>query len=151
MSRRVLVVDDNEDVRLIVQAILTAHGDEVLTAPDGVTALRTVSNDGRLDVVVLDIMMPEMNGLEVLERLRENNHTASIPVVFLTALDRDVDLLAGYKSGADYYITKPFTARQLLYAVDAVSERGRSKHPSQANAASDESRRNSPSSTRQSA
>jgi CheY-like chemotaxis protein len=115
----VLVVDDNEEIRRIIEAILRSHGNTVVSVPDGVSALKILT-EKTPDVVILDVMMPEMNGLQVLDRLRDIDATRSIPVVMLTALDQDTDLLAGYKSGADYYITKPFTSQQLLYALDLV-------------------------------
>ena len=65
-------------------------------------------------------MMPQMSGMEVLDRLRANPATAGVPVILVTAKDQDEDLLAGYKYGADYYITKPFSAKQLLYGIGLV-------------------------------
>jgi len=118
----ILVVDDHDDIRRIITHILKQHGFDVLTAADGASALKSVT-EHRPDALVLDIMMPEMNGLEVLQHLRENAVTASIPVVLVTALSRDTELLAGYQAGGDYYITKPFTAQQILYAVKLVLAR----------------------------
>ena len=72
------------------------------------------------DCILLDIMMPNMSGIEVLNRLKERPETASIPVILVTAKSRDEDVLSGYKEGADYYITKPFSAQQLIYGVRLV-------------------------------
>ena len=119
MSKRILVVDDNEDVAHITASFLLAKGYIVDTALDGAHALELVA-ESRPDCVLLDIMMPRMSGLEVLNRLKETPSTSSIPVILVTAKSRDEDVLSGYKEGADYYITKPFSAQQLIYGVRLV-------------------------------
>jgi len=119
MSASVLVVDDNEDIVAIVSRILLDRGYEVRIARDGPGALESVRQQ-RPDVVLLDMMMPGMDGMQVLDHLKRNPGSGSIPVVMVTAKSEDRDVLAGYESGADYYITKPFTARQILYAVGLV-------------------------------
>jgi len=75
------------------------------------------------DLIILDIMMPQMDGLKVLARLRENSDTASIPVILLTAMVQYEEVLRGYKMGADYYITKPYTATQLLTGINSLLSR----------------------------
>ena len=119
MSARVLVVDDNEDNVKIMSLILLGKGFEVRTARDGKAALRSIEQE-LPDVVLLDIMMPDMDGIEVLDRIRANPQSASLPVILVTGKGQDDDVLAGYKYGADYYITKPFTARQLLHGIGLV-------------------------------
>jgi CheY-like chemotaxis protein len=119
MSTLVLVVDDNEDNVQIMSRILLGRGFEVRTARDGKSALRSLEQQ-LPDVVLLDIMMPEMDGIEVLDRIRANPQSASLPVILVTGKGQDEDVLAGYKYGADYYITKPFTARQLLHGIGLV-------------------------------
>jgi CheY-like chemotaxis protein len=119
MSGRVLVVDDNEDNLKIIQEILRARGFTVRLARDGASALKSLEEE-RPDVILLDVMMPEMDGIEVLDRIRGNPHLAALPVILVTAKGQDEDVLAGYKTGADYYITKPFTARQLLHGIGLV-------------------------------
>jgi DNA-binding response OmpR family regulator len=119
MSKRILVVDDNEDVVHITASFLTAKGYEVETALDGASALAAIAARPP-DCVLLDIMMPNMSGLEVLGRLKETPATTAIPVILITAKSRDEDVLSGYKEGADYYITKPFSAQQLIYGVRLV-------------------------------
>jgi CheY-like chemotaxis protein len=119
MSTNVLIVDDNDDNLRIMRGILTGQGFEVRTAADGASALALIEQ-APPDVILLDVMMPEMDGLEVLDRLKGSAQTASIPVILVTAKAQDDDLLAGYKFGADYYITKPFTAKQLLYGIGLV-------------------------------
>jgi DNA-binding response OmpR family regulator len=71
-------------------------------------------------------MMPEMSGLEVLERIKENTATGRLPVIMVTAKTNDDDVMSGYQYGADYYITKPFTAKQLMYGIELVLGKGES-------------------------
>ncbi len=119
MSALVLVVDDNEDNLRIISEILRTRGYSVRLAQDGATALRSLEEE-RPDIVLLDVMMPEMDGIQVLDRIRTNPKLAAVPVIMVTAKVEDEDVLAGYKGGADYYITKPFTARQLLHGIGLV-------------------------------
>ena len=115
----VLVVDDNSDNLLFMSEILEKHGFAVHCANDGPSALRLLEQH-RPGVILLDIMMPGMDGMEVLDRIKGNPTYAEIPVILVTAKSRDSDMLAGYKFGADYYLPKPFTPRQLLYGVGLV-------------------------------
>ncbi len=115
----VLVVDDNEDNLRVTEEILKTHGFTVQTAQDGAAALRSIEQ-GCPDVVLLDVMLPDMDGMEVLDRLRSNSAHAGLPVILVTGKSQDEDVIAGYKIGADYYITKPFTARQLLHGIGLV-------------------------------
>ena len=119
MAEKILVVDDNEDVRRITGKILSARGFEVLTASDGVQAIE-VAQTALPHCILLDVMMPQMSGLDVLSGLRNDARTQRIPVIMVTARVRDEDVLEGYKEGADYYITKPFSADQLVYGVRLV-------------------------------
>jgi CheY-like chemotaxis protein len=124
MSQTILVVDDNPDSVTILQSILETRGYAVLVAESGATALKLVQRDPQPDLVLLDVMMPEMNGLEVLQKIKETHSTSKIPVILVTAKTHDEDVLSGYQYGADYYITKPFTAKQLLYGIDLVLGKG---------------------------
>jgi CheY-like chemotaxis protein len=119
VSAVILVVDDNADNVDIARQMLLSRGFEVRVAYNGPGALTSVEQQ-RPDLILLDIMMPQMSGMEVLDRLRANPATAGVPVILVTAKDQDEDLLAGYKYGADYYITKPFSAKQLLYGIGLV-------------------------------
>ena len=121
MSQTILVVDDNVDVVIIVQTILEANGYEVRVAYGGAEALAQLA-EHKPDLMILDIMMPEMNGLEVLEQMREIPSSAQIPVILLTAKGDDEDVLSGYQYGANYYMPKPFTSEQLLYGIRLVLE-----------------------------
>ena len=88
----------------------------VRIARDGSTALASVRQQ-RPDVILLDVMMPGMDGMQVLDRLKLDAKTASIPAVMVTARTRDEHVLAGYQGGAEYYVTKPFTPREILHAI----------------------------------
>jgi|SRR5581483_7828791 len=119
MSACVLVVDDNEDNVRILSTILLGRGFEVRIARDGHEALESLTE--RLpDVILLDVMMPGMDGMQVLDHVKADPKTSAIPVIMVTARTQDKDVLAGYKYGAEYYVTKPFTSRQILYALGLV-------------------------------
>ena len=122
-SKRALVVDDDPMIRSLVQAMLEAEGFQVTAAEDGQKALDIIAAEPRpvdIAVIVLDVIMPGINGLDVLTRLRLHTETQSIPVLMLTGEDKAEDILAGYSVGADYYITKPFTRQQLVYGIKLV-------------------------------
>ncbi|MFL6079903.1 MAG: response regulator transcription factor [Ornithinibacter sp.] len=116
---RVLVVDDDVTVREVVVSYLRAAGHEVVEAADGAEALRAMRSDPA-DLVVLDLMMPGIDGLEVCRRLRASG---DVPIVMLTALGAEVDRVVGLESGADDYVTKPFSPRELVLRVQAVLRR----------------------------
>jgi DNA-binding response OmpR family regulator len=123
MTQRILVVDDNPDSVTIMRTILESRGFGVYVAASGAAALQIV-NQEPLDLVLLDVMMPEMSGIEVLQQIKDNSKTARLPVILVTAKTHDEDLMEGYQYGADYYITKPFTAKQLLYGISLVLGKG---------------------------
>lgn len=118
-QRTIMVVDDNPDIITIVKTILEGKGYQVLSASSGQELLNLLP-DRKPDLIILDIMMPEMDGLEVLGRLKAITETASIPVILLTAKVQYEDVLGGYKLGADYYITKPFTSTQLVNGINLL-------------------------------
>ncbi len=125
MSKRILIVDDNPDSVTIMQTILENRGYQTSTAMTGAEALARIK-EGGTDLVLLDVMMPEMSGLEVLQRIKDDSATGLLPVILVTAKTHDEDVLSGYQYGADYYITKPFTAKQLLYGVNLFLGEGES-------------------------
>ncbi|MCW2784550.1 MAG: two-component system response regulator [Marmoricola sp.] len=116
---RVLVVDDDVTVREVVVSYLRAAGHDVLEAADGETGLKAM-RDAPADLVVLDLMMPGIDGLEVCRRLRA---IGNVPVIMLTALGSETDRVVGLESGADDYVTKPFSPRELVLRVDALLRR----------------------------
>lgn len=117
---KVLVVDDDFDCRTMVKTILESSGYEALDAASGPIALELLKST-TVDLIVLDIMMPEMTGYDVVVRLKQRPETQNIPVVMLTAKGDPEDLIIGYKDyGVDYYITKPFTTRQLLAGIKLI-------------------------------
>lgn len=116
---RVLVVDDDPTVREVVVSYVRAHGHDVTEAADGEQALAAMRT-ARADLVVLDLMLPGITGLEVCRRLREAH---DVPVIMLTALGSETDRVVGLQHGADDYVTKPFSPRELALRVDSVLRR----------------------------
>jgi two-component system alkaline phosphatase synthesis response regulator PhoP/two-component system response regulator VicR len=119
MSQKILVVDDEPHIVRLVQVNLEKAGYVVVTASNGREALETVASE-QPDLMVLDVMMPEMDGLETLKRLKDNPQTHEIPVILLTAKAQDEDVFEGWKSGADLYLTKPFNPGELLLFVQRI-------------------------------
>ena len=115
----ILVADDNEDNLQIISRILQSNGFEVMVERNGKDALER-AREARPELIVMDVMMPGMSGTEVLAELRESPHTSRIPVILLTAMAQNEDVINGYQIGADYYMTKPYTSKELLYGVRLV-------------------------------
>lgn len=115
MGRRLLIVDDEMDIRLVLGEILRAQGFEVDTAENGEDALRKLKQ-GRYDLMVLDVLMPVLDGYEVLDRL-DDDLKQQMPVIMLTAKAADDDVLKGYSKGACYYLVKPFDNVTLINAI----------------------------------
>jgi two-component system response regulator MprA len=118
---RVLVVDDERAVRDSLRRALELEGYDVELAADGEEALERLAQNGEPDAVVLDILMPRMDGLEVCRRLRREGH--SLPVLMLTARDEVENRVAGLDAGADDYVTKPFALEELLARLRALLRR----------------------------
>lgn len=117
---RILVVDDEPAVLDMLVYNLCRANYEVLTAVDGRTALR-LARDSRPDLILLDLMLPEVDGLDVCRELRR---TSQIPIIMLTARDEEVDRVVGLELGADDYVCKPFSVRELMARIKAVLRRG---------------------------
>ena len=117
--RRVLVVDDEPDVLLLCRVNLEFEGYEVMEAADGVEAMSRV-RERRPDVILLDVMMPRMDGWQVLTELKSDERLRDIPVVMLTAKVQDQDQIRGWSSGASEYITKPFSPLSLSQVLEDV-------------------------------
>ncbi len=118
-KRTIVVVDDDPDLVTILRLILEHNGFNVVCAYSG-RQLFSALEDHKPDLIILDVMMPHMHGFEVLNRLKGNSETASIPVILVTAKIQFENILEGYKSGADYYIPKPFTKSQLMEGINRI-------------------------------
>lgn len=124
MARRVLIAEDEADIRDLLAFHLERDGYHVSRARTGAEALR-LARDAHPDLLVLDLMLPEMDGLEVCRRLRQEPATATLPIVMLTAKGDEVDRIVGLEMGADDYIVKPFSPKEVLARVRAVLRRTR--------------------------
>jgi phosphate regulon transcriptional regulator PhoB len=124
MASRVLIVEDERDIRDLVLFHLEREGFQVSSASSGEEALRQVRHASP-DLVLLDLMLPAMGGLEVCRRLRQDPATVALPIVMLTAKGEEVDRVLGLELGADDYIVKPFSPKELLARVRAVLRRAR--------------------------
>ena len=120
--KRILVVDDEIYIVHILEFTLTMEGFDVITAADGDEALRRIEQD-RPDLVVLDIMMPRLDGYEVCRRLRQDEEWRELPIILLSAKGRQIDRETGLSLGADDYIIKPFSPRRLLEKIRGLLER----------------------------
>jgi len=131
MSSRILVVDDEPDILELVRFNLTQESFEVDTASTGSEALTKIESFSP-DLVVLDLMLPDLSGTEVCRKIRGQPQTAHLPVIMLTARSEEVDRVVGFEIGADDYLTKPFSPRELVLRVKAVLRRSeRDEAPTQ--------------------
>lgn len=119
MAKKILAVDDEKHIVRLVQINLLKAGYEVVTANNGREALDAVE-EHKPDLIVMDVMMPEMDGFAALQKLKENPATESIPVIMLTAKAQDADVFKGWQSGADLYLTKPFNPSELITFVKRI-------------------------------
>lgn len=131
----VLVIDDEEDLIELVRYNLEKDRFQVISTTDGYKGLR-LAKESRPDLVLLDLMLPEIDGLEVCRSLKRNDETSGIPVIMLTAKGTEADIVVGLEMGADDYITKPFSPKVLVARIKAVlrrkASRGRAAPPLQA-------------------
>lgn len=121
-NKRILIADDEPDVLQLVSSNLKNAGYNVLKAEDGLAAL-TMARETLPSLIVLDLMLPEMSGLEVCKVLKKEPTTAAIPIIMLTAKAEEVDRIVGLELGADDYLTKPFSPRELVLRVKSVLRR----------------------------
>jgi two-component system alkaline phosphatase synthesis response regulator PhoP len=121
-KEKILVVDDEEDILELVRYNLDREGYQVTCAISGEAALKTAAAE-QVDLIILDLMLPGIDGLEVARRLKQNTATSQIPIVMLTAKGEEADVVAGLELGADDYVTKPFSPRILIARMKAVIRR----------------------------
>ncbi|HUN19235.1 MAG TPA: response regulator [Caldisericia bacterium] len=118
----ILVVDDEEDILELLRYNLAKNGFNVTTATSGEDALKTTKTK-TFDIILLDLMLPGIDGLDVCKELKKNQSTSSIPIIMLTAKGEEADIVAGLELGADDYVTKPFSPRVLVSRIKAVLRR----------------------------
>jgi two-component system alkaline phosphatase synthesis response regulator PhoP len=123
-ATKVLVVEDEADVAEMIRYNLGKEGYDVRLSGNGTDALRQ-AKEARPDVILLDIMVPQLNGWEICRRLKQDRDTQAIPVIMVTGRVEEGDKVLGFEMGADDYVTKPFSPRELVARVRAVSRRGR--------------------------
>ena len=116
---KIVAADDEADIRTVLQKGLEASGYNVIPAVDGEDALQKIK-DEKPDLVILDIRMPKLDGIQTLQTIKNDPATRKLPVIMLTGNSSDEDLLKGYKYGADYYITKPFKLQTVLNGIALV-------------------------------
>ena len=126
MKEKILIVDDEKDIVKMIEYNLKKEGFRTLVAYDGERALG-IADKEHPDLVLLDLMLPEMDGLEVCKALRKERKTAGIPIVMLTAKTQEADKIVGLELGADDYVTKPFSPAELLARIKAVLRRSKEK------------------------
>jgi DNA-binding NarL/FixJ family response regulator len=127
MAKRILVVDDEPNLLRAVAMTLRVAGHDVRTAADGVEALVRLA-ESTPDLIITDIRMPRVDGHTLVQQLRESPSTRLIPIVFLTAKDTTADRVAGFRAGADYYLTKPFEPEELIAVVGNILDRVERTH-----------------------
>ncbi|HEY4119036.1 MAG TPA: response regulator [Byssovorax sp.] len=123
MPNHILVVEDERDLQRVLAYNLKQAGFDVVAAGDGETALRAVKEEP-FDLVLLDLMLPGMPGTEVCRRLKQSAATSNVPVLILTAKGEEVDRVVGFELGADDYVVKPFSVRELVLRIHAILRRG---------------------------
>src|SRR5438093_9648754 len=119
---RVLIVDDDPDILRLVSYNLTQAGFDVATAPTGRKALEAVQKQPP-DLIILDLMLPDVDGMEVCRTLRQRDNSRRIPIVMLTARSEEIDRVIGFELGADDYVMKPFSPRELVLRVKSILRR----------------------------
>jgi DNA-binding response OmpR family regulator len=119
-NQHILIVEDEESISSFVKMYLEREGFDVTIAPTGARALEVLEN--KVDLVTLDLMLPDMDGLEICRKVRA---TSGVPIIMLTARDEDIDKIVGLEVGADDYVTKPFNARELVARIKSILRRSK--------------------------
>ncbi len=128
MKAKILIVDDERDILELVSYNLQKEGFQIETSQNGEDALKKIRSDS-FDLLILDLMLPGIQGIELCKVLKSDNETAAIPIIMLTAKSEELDKVLGLEMGADDYITKPFSPRELVARVNAVLRRTGEKPP----------------------
>src|SRR5204862_4859761 len=122
-GRKILIIEDESDVADLLEMGLRKAGFKTTAAADGVSGLRK-ARDNRPDFIILDLMLPKMSGLEVCRILKADTATSHIPILILTAKAEEIDRIVGLEFGADDYVTKPFSPREVTLRIRAILRRG---------------------------
>jgi len=121
-KEKILVVDDDPDILSLLQYNLEKEGFRVIVAPDSQSALQLVASE-LPQLIILDLMLPQVDGLEVCRQIKREQSSSGIPIIMLTAKGEEIDRVVGFELGADDYITKPFSPRELVLRVKAILKR----------------------------
>ena len=121
-EKRILIIDDDDEIRELLEFDVRASGYFVDTASDGMEGLNKALNN-TYDLILLDVMMPHLDGFETLKIIRNKEHLENLPIIMLTAVDSEQQQISGLKSGADDYIVKPFSLPNLLARIEAILRR----------------------------
>ncbi|MFQ5867571.1 MAG: PleD family two-component system response regulator [bacterium] len=113
---RILIVEDDLTTVQLIEFLLKKNNFEVLVAYNGVEALQ-ISKEEKPDLILMDVMMPKMDGIEAIKKLQEDKNTQDIPIVILSALGQEMDVMRGLQAGASGYIVKPFSSKELLDGI----------------------------------
>jgi len=121
MRKKILIVDDEPDFVQLLSIRLKSSGYDVISASDGENGLKKAQEE-KPDLVILDVLMPKINGFELCKRFKENESTKDVPLIMLTALAQEHDLSKGLQEGVDCFITKPFNAVDLLQEIETAMQ-----------------------------
>jgi two-component system phosphate regulon response regulator PhoB len=138
-SDLILIVEDENDLVDTLEYRLEREGFETHSTDKGKEALEFVDGDRLPDLILLDLMLPDISGTEVCRRIRENEEIADLPIVMLTARDEEIDRVVGFEAGADDYVVKPFSMRELVLRIRAILRRLRQQEEEESRAEEDES------------
>ena len=123
---KILVIEDEPDIRRNLEYNISREGYNVLTA-GSLSEAEEIVNSNSLSLILLDLMLPDGSGLDLCKKFKSNSKTESIPIIILTAKDDEVDKVVGFELGADDYVTKPFSVRELVLRIKAILKRGQTK------------------------
>ncbi|MCO4773027.1 MAG: response regulator transcription factor [Deltaproteobacteria bacterium] len=129
MAETILIVEDELDLAATLEYRLGKDGYDTVTAATGAEALAALQAEPRPDLVLLDLMLPDMSGMDICRQIRREEATANLPVIMVTARAEEIDRVVGFEVGADDYVCKPFSVRELVLRVKAQLRRGRSGGP----------------------